>query len=185
MKDKPESAETQRAVTDRWWVDSDVKSRETVKVPAGPVGSRFYQAARGYEQDRAQARLSDTNLKLLVEAEPPEGTWAYLQLAETAYPEADRERIKRYVVLPPYARGVVVDSEQSVRLLVTGTPLGARILELTLDAVPSFDCWIEGEWVHEELFESREEALKAFRRSIVAYLSPEGIAHWQANRPAT
>ena len=45
-------------------------------------------------------------------------------------------------------------------------------------AVPSFDCWIEGEWVREELFGSREEAIKAFRSLIVTYLSPEAIARY-------
>ena len=94
-----------------------------------------------------------------------------------AYPERELERIKRLVVLPPYARGVIVDCGRSVRLLITGTPVGERLLELALGEAPSFDCWVHQEWVREAVFDDADKALRALRNFIAEYLSPEGIAH--------
>jgi hypothetical protein len=59
---------------------------------------------------------------------------------------------------------------------VTGTPLGERLLELTLGEVPSFDCWVRNEWVREALFDHADKALRALNQFIRDYLSPEGIA---------
>lgn len=179
-KDPPQ--ESSKAVTDRWWVDTDRKRREPLKRPATPIGSALFQAAEGYDQDRAHGHLTDTNLKLLRESDPPERGWGYLQLAESAFPEQRREQIKRLVDLPPYARGAVIDSGESVRLLITGRVLGERILELTLGEVPSFDCWLEGDWVYEALYENAEQAIAALREHIREYLAPESIARWRELR---
>ncbi len=175
-----EKGSQEPAVSNRWWVDLGGTEKVKVKRPPGPAGSRFFEAGRDFEQERAQERLTDNNLKLLRSAEPPEGGWGYVQLAETTYPARELERIKKLVALPVYARGVVVDCGRSVRLLVTGTPPGERLLELTLGETPSFDCWVHQEWVREALFEDADKALKAFRRLIEQYLSPEGIARAEA-----
>ena len=174
--DKPEEP----AVTNRWWVDLGGTEKVRVKRPAGPAGSKFFEVAHDFEQERALDRLTDNNLKLLTEAAPPEGGWAYLRLADTAYPERELERIKKLVALPPYARGVIVDCGRSVRLLVTGTPLGERVLELALGEAPSFDCWVHNEWVREALFEDADKALRALGTFMRRYLSPEGIARSEA-----
>ncbi len=178
--DQPE----QPAVKDRWWVDIGDKRRERAApaVPAPPVGSRFYQSGIGFNQEVARSRLTDLNLKLLMEANPPEGAWGYVQLAETCFPERDRERIKDQAALPAYARGVVVDCGRSIRLLITGTPLGQRIIDLTLGECPSFDCWIDGEWIREELFRDNRSAMQALARYLPEVLSPDGIAAWEALR---
>jgi len=126
--------------------------------------------------------LSDNNRRVLVDANPAEGEWAYTQLAEKPHNEQNRERIVAQVVLPSYARGVVVDCGRTLRLLVTGTPIGERVLDLTLGDTPSFDCWIEGEWVRERTFRDQRSALGALRRFIPALLSPEGIAAGEAIR---
>jgi hypothetical protein len=182
MAKKPatEKASQEPAVSNRWWVDLGGTEKVKVKRPAGPAGSRFFAVAHDFEQESARERLTDHNLKLLREADPPEGGWGYVQLAETAYPGRELERIKRLVALPAYARGVVVDCGRSVRLLVTGTPAGERLLELALGEAPSFDCWIYQEWVQEALFDDADKALKAFRRLIEHYLSPEGIVRAEA-----
>lgn len=172
------------AVKDRWWVDTGDKRREQVKPAPVPVGARFYRAAAGFDQDTARARLTDLNLKLLREADPPEGGWGYVQLAETRYAERERARITAQVELPPYARGLVVDCGRSLRLLVTGTPIGQRILDLTLGGNPSFDHWVDGELVRERVFRDLRGALGALRRSIPRCLSPEGIARSEALRAA-
>jgi hypothetical protein len=168
---------------DRWWVETGEKKRERPQAPAPtPVGSRFYRAGAGFEQDAARKRLTDLNLKLLIEANPENGEWGYVQLAEKPHPERERERIKEQLALPPYARAVMVDCGRSVRVLATGTPIGARVLDLTLGENPSFDCWIDGEWVRERVFRDNRSAINAMRRYIVEYLSPEGIAAWEALR---
>lgn len=176
-----------KAVKDRWWVDFGGKEgAKPVAAPApavaAPVGQRFYTAAQGFEQEAARARLTDLNLKLLVEANPDLGQWGYVQLVDRPLAAQEADRIRTAIDLPPYARGAFIDSGRSVRLLVTGTPIGERILELALTRDPSFDCWIRGEWVREELFKDRKRALRAFRDYIAHYLSPDGIAAWEADR---
>jgi len=184
--DQPDQPE-EPAVKDRWWVDTGDKRRERAApvapvAPVVPVGSKFYRSGVGFNQEIARSRLTDLNLKLLMEANPPEGGWGYVQLAETCFPERERERIKEQVALPAYARGVVVDCGRSLRLLITGTPLGQRIIDLTLGESPSFDCWIDGEWVRENLFRDTRSAMQALARSIPEVLSPEGVATWEARR---
>lgn len=175
----PNDKSRDRTVKDRWWVESGDKERERGKRASGPVGASFFRAGEGYEQDRAHDRLTDTNLKLLHEASPPEAGWGYVQLTPQPYPERERERIKKLVALPPYARAAFIDSGRMVRILVTGTPVGARILELALGEVPSFDCWVDNEWMGEALFEDADTAIAALRRHIAEYLSPEGIERWR------
>ncbi len=170
------------AVKDRWWVDLGEKQGDRSRSRSGPVGARFYRAGEGFEQEVARSRLTDVNLKLLEESNPPEGGWAYLQLTDDRVPERECERIKRLVDLPPYARGALIDSGRSVRLLITGTPIGERILELALYEAPSLDCWVQGDWVREEVFENQREAIAALRRYIKEFLSLKGIAAREAVR---
>jgi hypothetical protein len=167
-------------VTNRWWVDLGGSEKTRSKRPPGPAGSQLFQVAHDFEQERAKDRLTDHNLKLLTMADPPEGGWGYVRLAETSYPERELERVKKLVALPPYARGVIVDCGRSIRLLLTGTPVGERLLELALGEAPSFDCWVCSEWVREALFEDADKALKALQRYMREYLSPEGIARAEA-----
>ncbi len=181
--DAPTSEEEERA--SKWWVDFGDKeeARQSAPVaPVVPVGQKFYTAAKGFEQEAARKRLTDHNLKLLVEANPAEGEWGYVQLAEKPFPADDAARIRDALELPSYARGALIDSGRSVRLLVTGTPIGERILELALAREPSFDCWIQGEWVKEAVFKDRKRALRAFKGFVEHYLSPEGIETWERIR---
>lgn len=172
------------AVKDRWWVDTGDKKRERAATPAPrpPVGSRLYRSGVGFDQDVARTRLTDNNLRLLREANPAPGEWAYVLLAEKPHREANRQRILEQVALPPYAHGLVVDCGRTLRLLVTGQPLGERVLDLTIGEPPSFDAWIGGEWVRERVFRDQRSALGGLRRAIAELLSPEGIAAWEAMR---
>jgi hypothetical protein len=179
---EPKDTQQKPAVRDRWWVDTGAKPREKVERPKPPVGNRFFRSGEGFEQDRARARLTDNNLKMLLEANPPEGGWSYVRLMENAHPKKERERLQRRVALPRYARGVFVDSGRTVRLLITGTPIGRRILELCLTEPPTFDCWIDDDWVRESVFKDDDEALSAFKRLIEEYLSPQAIAKWESLR---
>jgi len=169
-------------VNDRWWVDPDQKRGEPLARDAAPAGSRFFRIIAGYDQDQAQAGLTDLNLRMLEQAEPSEGSWAYLALTERRCSEQRLEWVKRQLALPEYARGVVVDSDGLLRVLVTGTPMGERILEMTLGDQPSFDCWIEGEWVAERLFGNEQQGIAGLRKMMRRYLSPEGIERWRETR---
>jgi hypothetical protein len=185
MARKPvaENTSATPTVANRWWVDLGGTEKVKAKRPPGPAGSKFFQIALDFEQERARERLTDNNLKVLAAADPPKGAWSYVLFGETAYPERELERIKRLVGLPRYARGVIVDCGRSVRLLVTGTPVGERLLDLTLGEAPSLDCWINQEWVRETVFDEADQALRAFRRVVQEYLSPESIMQYEAIRP--
>jgi hypothetical protein len=84
--------------------------------------------------------------------------------------------MKRRLPLPPGARGVVVDSGRSVRFIITGDPVGERVLEFTLGEESSFDCWIRGDWVREELFRDLEDALRHAAPIVDHYLGPRARA---------
>lgn len=179
QKDKP-------TVENRWWAEVGQK-RERAKEQAAarpsdrpPAGHKFFLIAEGYDQDRARDTLTDQNLRLLKEIQPEPGEWSYLPLLKARHPRRNLERIKQVLDLPPYGRGIIVDSGRSVRLLVTGTPIGERLLELALVTPPSFDAWVKGEWVEEQLYRDVQQALNRFRRAIRRYLSPEGIAEAEA-----
>ena len=160
--------------SDRWWVDSEGKIAASTGKAGAPVGSRFFVAAEGYDQDRAHANLTNFNVRLLELAEPPSGGWGYVSLTERPCPDDEMGKLKRRCPLPAYARGVVVDCNGSLRLLITGTPLGKRVLELSLSEEPAFDCWVDGEWVAEALFPSEEQGLAGLRAAVKRYLSPDG-----------
>jgi hypothetical protein len=163
--------------TNRWWVDSSGKERAKPQVaPSNVAGAKFFRAAVGFSQEPARDRLTDNNLKIVKSAMPEIGRWSYVKLGDAAVSERERERIEREVALPSYARGVLVDCGRSVRLLVTGTPIGERLLDLTLGEAPSFDCWIREEWVREIVFKDANAAVRAIKRLIPDYLSPEAIA---------
>lgn len=159
----------------KWWVDTDAADRPKAKSAPVPVGMRFYACAHDFQQERARDRLTDNNLRLLLEVNPPAGEWTIVRLAETSFPDRERVRIEKLVTLSSWARGILVDCGRSVRLLVTGTPVGQRILELTLNEAPSFDAWIDHEWVQEEIYPDGDAAIRAFRRHLRGYLSPESI----------
>lgn len=178
-EETPDEAQTNLA--NRWWVDTAGTGKTAPAKPiAAPVGSKFFRAGIGFEQECARDRLTSNNLKILRQAQPPEGGWAYVRLAETAHPEKDQERLRRALPIPRYARGVLVDSGRTVRVLVTGTPIGERVLEFTFGYAPSFDVWIRDEWVGEAVFGNPGEAIRAARNKIKQYLSPEEIARAEA-----
>lgn len=182
-RQRGEAQTTEPAVSNRWWVDIGGNEKKRSTRPPGPIGSRLFRAAEGFEQERARDQLTDNNLKILGQANPAEGEWVRVQLGDSAFPQRELERIRKAVTLPAYARGVIVDCGLLVRLLVTGTPPGERLLELTLGEIPSFDCWVGDDWVREELFDDAERALAAMRRFIVQYLSPESIALHESIAP--
>lgn len=167
--------ESEPTVHDRWWVDSDeTKAAATAAVNRDrpPIGSRFFDIGYEFDQERAKHRLTDVNLKLLDEAKPAPNEWRVLRMvANESVPAREIERIKRRLPLPPGARGVIVDSGRSARFVLTGDPVGERVLEFTLGEASSFDCWIRGDWVREESFRDLDDALRRARRIVFQYLA--------------
>ncbi len=168
-------------VENRWWVDTG-KATEPARaiVPKAErpmIGDRFFAIGADFDQERAKARLTDQNLKLLDEGRPASGEWRRLRtLADAAVAEAELQRLLRRVPLPPGARGVIVDCGRSVRFIITGDPVGERVLEFTLGEESSFDCWIRGDWVREELFGHLEDALREAAPIVEQYLGPRARA---------
>jgi hypothetical protein len=164
------------AVENRWWVDTGGHRERQARVAARPeegepiVGPVFFAVGRDFDQDRARANLTDTNLNLIKEANPAEGTWGYLPMTEERTSPELLEKMRRTLKLPKWARGVLVDSGTSVRAIASGTPVGERIVELSLGASSCFDAWAGGEWVREKVFRNRDRALREGGRLLVRYL---------------
>jgi hypothetical protein len=157
----------------RWWVDQGKARDRAARAPGTDAlaGASFFRIGRDYDQERARARLTDLNLKLLAEGNPPPDGWGYLQMTTERFPEATYERIKKAVPLPPGACALAVDSHTSLRVILTGQPPGARLLELSFGEESSFDAWVRGEWVQEALFANLNKALRAAPQFVREYLA--------------
>jgi hypothetical protein len=164
----------------RWWVDQG-KSRERAKPQErqAPAGAQFFRSVENYDQEQARENLTDLNLKLLVQANPAPGEWEYLPLVEERSSIKEVEKIKRALPLPPLARGVLVDSGQSLRAIVTDTARSERILEFNFIDEASFDCWIRGEWVREEVFKDKHQLLRHAPDLLQQYLEKDIIEQEQ------
>lgn len=158
----------------RWWVDQQKIDRGPGERPPAKFGHRFFQTGDGYDQDRAQRRLTDLNLKWFDEVDAPEGTWAVLHLLERQrVPEERLAKIRNALPLPPNGRGVLVDSGESVRAIISTLPIGERLVEVRLGRESSFDAWVRGEWVREEAFRTFEEAMRKVPRLVREYLTTD------------
>ena len=114
MAAKEKEGKPQRDVdlNTHWWVDHG-NPRERVARPRDQeitVGASFFETAAGYNQEAAHTCLTDLNLRLLEEGDPPRDGWGYLQMTPDRFPGKALEQIKRAVPLPPGARALAVDS---------------------------------------------------------------------------
>jgi hypothetical protein len=160
-------------VENRWWVDQG-KDALGMPVPRPPAqfGGRFFRTGEGFEQERARIRLTDSNLKWLEEANPPPNEWRIVQmLPNERVPPARIEKVKAAFRLPAGGRGVLIDSGTSIRAILTGDPVGERLVELRLGEESSFDAWVQGEWVREALFRNFDEALRRAPALVREYLT--------------
>src|SRR2546425_10950165 len=64
-------------VENRWWVDQgkDAAGRP-IERPPPQFGGRFFRTGDGFQQERAQRRLTDSNLKWLEGGDPAVDGWA-------------------------------------------------------------------------------------------------------------
>jgi hypothetical protein len=155
-------------VDNRWWVETTVKRPKQAKVdselPKLPVAMSFYTVARDYEQERAKEHLTDNNLRIAREANPPLGDWAYVAMTEEHYPPHLIKRIKERFRLPRMARGIILDHGRVVRLLVCGPELEDWMVDITLSDEPSVDVYVWGTMYRERLFRRAEDALNQAHR---------------------
>jgi hypothetical protein len=172
-KNEQEKANGEPVLHTRWWIDQGkARERQSPKPATGDVaGASFFRAGIGYDQDTARSRLTDLNLKLLEEGSPPEQGWGYLQMTPERFSPRTFEQIKRAIPLGPGIRALAVDSGVSLRVILTGTPAGACLLELRFGQESSFDAWVEGEWVQEAVFPTLRDALRAATSFVRHYLT--------------
>lgn len=157
----------------KWWIDrGPVKERE--KPAAAPVKGIIekwaYDLLKNYNQDQAAKNLVDINSKILNGLSIGSGEWGYYSLEIGTYPVEKLNKIKSGLPLPQGARGVVVDAGFSVRVLITGEPVGARFVDINFTDAPSLDYWVNGQLVEERVFANMGEALKRIRVELADYL---------------
>jgi hypothetical protein len=160
------------SLENRWWVDQQKVDSDGLARPEAKYGARFFRSGEGYDQDTAQRRLTDLNLKWFDEAPCEPGAWSVVHtLSKQRVPEPRLERIRSALSLPPDALGVLVDSGEAVRAIATTRPIGARLVEIRFGRDSSFDAWVRGEWVHEVAFRTVEQALRQGPRLLTEYLT--------------
>ncbi len=160
------------SLENRWWVDQQKDATgHVIEQPRVPL--RFFRSGIGFDQDRAQRRLTDLNLKWFGEAGVTEpGQFTLLRMLDRQrVPEPRVQKVKAAFALPSDARAVLVDSGDSLRAIITRQPVGERLVEVRLGADSSFDAWVHGEWVREVVFRGFEDALRRAPGLVREYLT--------------
>ena len=167
-------------VENRWWVDQQKDgSGRVIERPPAKFGGRFFHTGAGFEQERAERRLTDSNLKWFHEIDGPVGAWGVVQLLpKERVPERRIERAKAALPVPPGGRGVLIDSGTALRAIITGSPVGERLVEIRLGEDASFDAWVHGEWVREEAFRNFDDALRRAPALVREYLTTDRAAQF-------
>jgi len=138
----------------KWWIDrGPVKEREKPAAPIkGIVEKWAYELLKGYNQDLAIKNLVDINPKMLKQLSVGLGEWGYFSLDVGNYPADKLAKIKNGLLLPAGARGIVIDAGYSVRVVITGEPIGERYVDINFTDAPSLDYWVNGQLVLREFF---------------------------------
>jgi hypothetical protein len=161
----------------KWWIDrGSVKERDKhPQLGRGVIEKWVFELLKDYSQDQAVRNVVDINPRTLKEFTMPPGEWGYLSLGVGRYPDKGLARIKRAIPLPSYARALAIDAGYSVRVMITGEPIGERLVDINFIEAPSLDYWVNGELVEEKLFSNVEETLKKLRKLIPSYLPPPDL----------
>jgi hypothetical protein len=158
----------------KWWIDrGPVKERQKeTQLGRGIIEKWVYELLKDYSQDQAVRNVVDINQKLLKALSVSPREWGYLSLGVGSYSEKGLAKIKGSLQLPPSARALIIDAGYSVRILITGEPIGKRLVDINLTEAPSLDYWWDSQLVEERLFRDVDEALKKIRISLSNYLNP-------------
>jgi len=157
----------------KWWIDrGPVKEREKTATPEkGIIEKWAYELLRNYNQDQAAKNLVDINTKLLNGLSLAPGEWGYYSLEIGNYPPEKLSKIKSGLPLPPGSRGIVIDAGFSVRIIITGEPVGERYIDVNFTDAPSLDYWVSGQLVEERVYSNVGEALRRIRTELPRYLT--------------
>lgn len=166
----------------KWWIDrGPVKQREKERekerdketpLGRGIIENWIYEMLKDYKQEQAVRNVVDINPRTLKEISVPAGEWQYISLGVGNYPANGLAKIKSSFPLPANARGLIIDAGYSVRVLITGEPVGERLLDINFTEAPSLDYWVENELVEERLFSNVDDALKRLRVNLLNYINP-------------
>jgi hypothetical protein len=162
----------------KWWIDrGPVKEREKQEaLGRGIIEKWTYELLKDYSQERAVRNVVDLNPKFLKEITVGPGEWQYLSLGVGSYPTAGLDKIKSALNLPAHARGLIIDAGYSVRVMITGEPVGEKLLDINFTEGPSLDYWVSNELIEERLFPNLDAALKRLPSAIPEYLNPPEAA---------
>lgn len=159
----------------RWWIDQDKANKgEPTPRPPAQFGNSFFRTGAGYEQNQAQRRLTDLNLKWFAEApEPDAQRWSTLFMLgpEHRFSPRKTEKVRNLIIVPPQGHGVLIDSGISLRAIIANNARRERLIELRLGRDSSFDAWVQGEWVREVIFRDFDDALRRAPRFVRQYLT--------------
>jgi hypothetical protein len=158
----------------KWWIDRKaVKEREKSAEPVkGIIEKWAFELLKNYDQDEAAKNLVDINLKILNGLTLAPSEWGYYSLDVGTYPPDKLAKIKSGLPLPAGCRGIVIDAGYSVRVIITGEPVGERYVDINFVDSPSLDYWVNGQLVEERVFSSMGEALKRIRQDLARYMKP-------------
>ncbi|HEV8724220.1 MAG TPA: hypothetical protein VGK65_04155 [Candidatus Binatia bacterium] len=158
----------------KWWIDrGPVKERDKSAEPIkGIIEKWAYELLKNYNQDQAAKNLVDINSKILNGMSVGPGEYGYYSLDVGTYPPEKLAKIKSSLPLPPSTRGIVIDAGYSVRVIITGEPVGERYVDINFTDAPSLDYWVNGQLVEERVFSNVGEALKRIRANLPDYLRP-------------
>jgi hypothetical protein len=164
---------TQTFEETKWWIDrGPVKEREKPAEPVkGIIEKWAYELLKNYNQDQAAKNLVDINAKLLNGLSVAAGEWGYYSLGIGTYSPEKLAKIKSGLPLPNRARGIVVDAGYSVRVIITGEPVGQRFVDINFTDAPSLDYWVNDQLVEERVYSNIGEALKRIRAELLRYCS--------------
>jgi hypothetical protein len=156
----------------KWWIDRRaVKERDKSAAPVrGIIEKWAVDLLEHYNQDEAAKNLVDINLKIFRELTIEPGQWGYYSLDIGKYPPEKLEKIKAALPLPPGARGIVIDAGFSVRVMITGEPVGERYVDINFVDAPSLDYWVKSQLIEERVFSNIGEALKRIRPDLPRYV---------------
>ena len=161
----------------KWWIDrGPVKERDKPAEPVkGIIEKWAYELLKNYNQDQAAKNLVDINAKILGGITVVPGDWGYYSLDVGTYPPEKLAKIKSGLPLPAGAIGIVIDAGYSVRVIITGEPVGERYVDINFTDAPSLDYWVNGQLVEERVFSNVGEALKRIRTDLPDYLNTQRI----------
>jgi len=158
----------------KWWIDRRaIKERDKAAAPVkGIIEKWAFELLENYNQDEAAKNLVDINLKIFRELNVEPGQWGYYSLDIGKYPPEKLEKIKAALPLPPGARGIVIDAGFSLRVMITGEPVGERYVDINFVDTPSLDYWVKAQLIEERVFSNIGEALKRIRVDLPSYVIP-------------